>query len=202
MRKVEPFPVEILKKHLDSPKREMKWLSDALIVGLCLRFTWRTETLKCIKVSNIELIQKERKEAFKISIFKSKTNQKGEEKVYILDQSKFKNYCLVTLLKSYLKSEDWALNKNSFLFINNSGNQVTPAFVSKILNQMAAASKMNKKFSSKSLRIGALEWMVRSGFTFETIRAFGWAENSPALSAYIRVSNAAETGATDKMFTF
>ena len=201
-KKVEPFPVEILKHHLTERQEDLNWLKEALVVGLCLRFTWRTETIRAIKLNQVELVKKDRGEMFKITVLKSKTNQKGEEKTYWLDASSNQRYCLVRLLKEYLETsfgKNWK-RSNGYLFVSKKGKQLTTSIVSEILNRMARRAGVEKRFSSKSLRIGAVEWMVRKGLTFETIRSLGWAENSPALSAYIRVTEMAVKGGSEKMF--
>ncbi len=209
MTKALPFPVEVLRSHLDNevPKRNrearLEWLRKALIVGLCLRLTWRTETLSGIRACHLKPDEKDGKQFFSISVFKSKTNQKGEEKVYWLDAGSDRRYCLVRLLREYLVrrfGKDWR-SVDEPLFVNNRGGVMRAASVSFLLNKMAEEFGSSVKFSSKSLRIGAVEWMVRKGVTFESIRALGWAENSPALNAYIRVTQLAVAGGTDRMFS-
>lgn len=205
-KKVEAFPVKILKYHLEHVvvgEGRLGWLKVALIVGLCLRFTWRTETIRMLRPCDVEFVVIDNLIFVKIKIYKSKTNQSGEEKVYWLDPSNVPAFCLVSLLKEYLISVfgvDWR-NSQKFLFFNDKGNQITTSSVSYLINKMAKKANVDIKFSSKSLRIGAVDWMVTKGMTFESIRALGWAENSPALSAYIRVSQLAVSGGVDKMFS-
>lgn len=205
-KKVEAFPVKILKNHLEHVvvgDGRLGWLKDALIVGLCLRFTWRTETIRMLRPRDVEFVVVDNLTFAKIKIYKSKTNQSGEEKVYWLDPSIVPVFCLISLLKEYLISVfgvDWR-SSEKFLFFNEKGNQITTGSVSYLINKMAKKAKVDVRFSSKSLRIGAVDWMVTKGMTFESIRALGWAENSPALSAYIRVSQLAVSGGVDKMFS-
>ena len=53
--KVETFPTKILTHHLlnKGKTKYNDWLKEALIIGLCLRTTWRTETLSAISTKNI-----------------------------------------------------------------------------------------------------------------------------------------------------
>ena len=132
-----------------------------------------------------------------------KTNKIGEEKVYCLDPASNAQYCSVLLLKEYLlhiSGKDWRKSSKA-LFLGSNGKKIETRKVSLILQSMAKRAGVDYKFTSKSLRVGAVDWMVREGMTFESIRALGWAENSPALSAYIRVSQLAVAGGSDKMFS-
>ena len=205
MKKIEPFPVKVLQHHMDARTKQTSfvWMREALIVGLCLRFTWRTETLREIKKCNIEFVRVGEQEFAKVKVYKSKTNQSGEEKVYWLDPASNAEYCLVSLLKEYLlhtSGKDWRKSSKP-LFLGANGKKIETREVSLILQSMAKRAGVDYKFTSKSLRVGAVDWMVREGMTFESIRALGWAENSPALSAYIRVSQLAVAGGSDKMFS-
>lgn len=206
MKKAVPFPVEILKFHFDNKKdykSKKAWLQELLIVGLCLRLTFRTETLKMICAKNISFVEQDGKRFAKICVYKSKTNQVGQEKVYWLDSSSNPDYCLVLHLESYLLDyfgKDWE-KSDSFLFTNSAGNQISTFFVSKILNKMAKSAGKEEIYSSKSLRVGAVEWMVRKGYSFESISALGWSVNSTALGSYVRVTKMAMEGGSDQMFS-
>jgi len=123
-KKVQPFPLKILIYHLENKILDdyKTWLRDGLIVALCVRTTWRAETISEIKLKNIRFKMIENKKYAIFDICKSKTNQDGEVFTYFIDPIEDdKKMCIVTLLKEYLDTyfgKDWN-KKDDYLFTHD-----------------------------------------------------------------------------------
>ena len=170
---------------------------------VCLRTTWRTETISAIKTNDISFIPVNNQIFASIKVKKSKTNQCGETFVYSIDPNDSdKNLCLVNLLQKYLTifhGKNWK-QKENLLFLNKNNEKLKSTDVTIIINEMTKKANIKEKFSSKSLRTGAVAWMLESGFTIENIKALGWSETSTAFNCYIRNTANAMKGGTSKMF--
>ena len=202
-KKVEPFPLKILKHHWENIiKRDyLNWLRDGLIVALCVRTTWRAETVAEIRVKNVQFKDINNERFVIIDIFKSKTNQTGEMFRYFIDPSKEKEYCIVDLLQKYLVKkfgENWQ-DKNDLLFTEN-GNKLNSTIITEIIKKMADRAEEKIKLSSSSLRSGAVVWMLEAGLSIENLKALGWKETSTAYNCYIRNSAIAMQGGSNKMY--
>ena len=202
-KKVEPFPLKILKHHWENIiKRDyLNWLRDGLIVALCVRTTWRAETVAEIRVKNVQFKDINNERFVIIDIFKSKTNQTGEMFRYFIDPSKEKEYCIVDLLQKYLVKkfgENWQ-DKNDLLFTEN-GNKLNSTIITEIIKKMADRAEEKIKLSSRSLRSGAVVWMLEAGLSIENLKALGWKETSTAYNCYIRNSAIAMQGGSNKMY--
>lgn len=184
-------------------ERSKYWLRDALIVSICSRTTFRAETLAAIKVSQVSFKQINNLDFAVIEVLKSKTNQTGDSYLYYIDpNAEDHNLCIVRLLKKYIKS-NFSSNPSSLtlLFTKKDGVRLTTNDVSDIVSKMAKRASSELKFSSRSLRVGSVNWMINAGFSLESIKALGWTESSNAVNCYIRSHALSIKGATQKMMS-
>ena len=204
-KKVNAFPIEILLHHLQKKKseRNSNWLRDALIVSICTRTTFRAETLIALNAGQISFKKINRLEFAVIEVLKSKTNQTGDSYLYYIDPNTDNpKLCIVKLLRKYiqLKSETHSPS-DAPLFTNENGERLSTNQISNIVSKMARKAGNNSKFSSRSLRVGSVNWMINAGFSLESIKALGWTESSNAVNCYIRSHALSIKGATQKMMS-
>ena len=167
---------------------------------MCLRTTWRAETISEVKVKNVKFKMIDNKRYAVVDICKSKTNQMGEIFTYFIDPIEDKQFCIVTLLSEYILlvfGKNWN-NKDEFLF-QEEGKKLNSTIISNIIKRMAERAEEKLKLSSKSLRVGAVTWMLEAGFSIENLKALGWTETSTAFNCYIRNTALAMQGGTKKM---
>jgi hypothetical protein len=200
---VLPFPVDcfIAFCKLSSGKNKVDNLKSKLIVGLGLRNTFRAETMAALFPSQISFHSRKGVKVMKIVVSKSKTNQNGKESIYEIDSVVDKSICLVHFMENFLElrfGKLWMVNSSDYLFGNN-GKQISTAEVSKIVKSVAKAVGDNNKYSSRSLRVGAVDWMIQEGLNWETILSFGWSPNSTAAINYFRNASQANSGLSSKM---
>ena len=134
-------------------------------------------------------------------ICKSKTNQLGEVFTYFIDPvEENKKLCIVSLLSEYLLlmfGKNW--NKRDEFLFQDEGKKLNSSIISEIIKRMANRAEEKLKLSSKSLRVGAVTWMLEAGFSIENLKALGWTETSTAFNCYIRNTAMAMQGGTKKM---
>jgi site-specific recombinase XerD len=200
--KVNPFPIEILAHHLDNVdnKNHRKWLRDALVVSICVRTTFRAETISALNINQVRFEKIRGKKFAIINVRKSKTNQSNESFLYYIDPNEENpSHYIVYLLSTHLlmckKREE-----GSPLFWKEEGIRLSTNDVSLIVKEMTIKAESNLKLSSRSLRVGSVNWMISAGFSIENIKALGWSESSNAVNCYVRNSTVALKGAMNKMF--
>jgi site-specific recombinase XerD len=199
--KTAPFPLQSLIYHLDNPTSpRFDWLRDALVCSLCCRTTWRAETICALNLSSLSFKTIDKKKFAIFDVRKSKTNQSGESFVYFIDPAE--RYCIVKMLQEYLDiafPKGWS-NCNGPIFLSDERTRMDTRFVSNIVKKMTDKAGFDKKYSSRSLRVAAVAWMLQSGFSIENIKSFGWSESSTAINCYIRNTSEAMKNASSKMF--
>lgn len=171
--KTAPFPLKALMFHLKntySPR--IQWLRDALVCALCCRTTWRAETLCALNCHNLSFQKINNKTFAVFNVKKSKTNQSGDSFVYFIDPSE--EHCIVKMLEEYLKlafPNGWT-ERIGPIFLSDSGERMDTAGVSNIVKKITERAGFERKYSSRSLRVGAVSWMLQAGFSIENIKIF------------------------------
>jgi hypothetical protein len=199
--KTLPLPVEALNHHLSKGlEGNWDWLVTAISVGLGMRLLWRASSISSILLDDISFTAVAGKRAAKIISRKSKTNQRGVEQVFWLEECSVKRLCLVNILEKYLVLRRRLSSPHPHLLLSSKGSPLTTNLITGFVKSVAKNAGLKDKYSSRSLRVGGVTWMVESGFNWADIVASGWAEGSSAAKDYVRNVAIVKANATDKMF--